>query len=313
MKGLHIVATGHYAPEKIVTNEDLSKVIDTSDEWITARTGMKRRHFCKPEENNVSMAVIAAKKALEKTKISPEEIGVLIVATFSGDYLVPSAACMVQKELGLSDEMICFDLSAACSGFIFGMETIRGLLAGSEKKYGILIGSECISRRLDMTDRGSCILFGDGAGAAIFTLEEGKSYTSNIGCHGDAELIYCKNPADLPGKVHMEGQATYKFAVGTVPKLLKNTAEKAGLALEEIDLFILHQANERIIDAVAKHLKLPKERFFKNIEEFANTSAASVAIALSDAMERGSCKPGQKVMLAGFGAGKTWGAIVLDI
>ena len=313
MKGIHIVATGHFSPDRIITNDDLSKIVDTTDEWISARTGMKRRHFCKEEDNNVTMAVEAAKRALEKTKIDQNEIGAVVVATFSGDYLVPSAACMIQKELELSDDIICFDLNAACSGFVFGLETIRGLLLQSEKRYGLLIGSECISRRLDMTDRGSCILFGDGAGAALIELDENRSYTSIFGCHGDPDVINCPNDAKNPGRVHMEGQATYKFAVSTVPKLIERTVEKAGIAMEDINAFICHQANARIVDAVAKHLKQPKEKFFLNLDEYANTSAASVAIALSDAMEKGFCKPGQKVLLAGFGAGKTWGAAIIDL
>lgn len=313
MKGIHILATGHFAPDKIVTNDDLSKIVDTTDEWITSRTGMKKRHFCEAGDNNVTLATEAAKIALDKADIDINEIGTLVVSTFSGDYLVPSAACQVQQELGLSDDIICFDLNAACSGFVFGIETMRGLLMQSEKRYGLLIGSECISRRLDMTDRGSCILFGDGAGAALIELDENRSYTSVYGCHGDLAVINCPNDANKPGRVHMEGQATYKFAVSTVPRLIKKVVEKAGIELEAIDAYICHQANARIVDAVAKHLKQPKEKFFMNLDEYANTSAASVAIALSDAIDKGFCKPGQKVLLAGFGAGKTWGAIIVDL
>ena len=208
--------------------------------------------------------------------------------------------------------MVCFELNAACSGFVFGMETVRGLLLQSEKKYAILIGSEVISKKLDMTDRGTCILFGDGAGAVVLELDENRGYTSIMGCHGDDQVIYCKSGEDTDRKVHMDGQTTYKFAVGTVPALIKKTVEKAGLSLDDIDTFVCHQANVRIIDAIARALKQPKEKFFVNIEEYANTSAASVAIALSDLNDSGVCKPGQKVLLAGFGAGKTWGAIVLD-
>ena len=312
MKGLHIVATGRYAPEKIVTNDDLSRIVDTSDEWIYTRTGMKKRHFCSGEEGNVFMASEAAKQALEKAGINPEQIGALVVATFSGDYFVPSTACLVQKQLELPDDMICFDLNAACSGFVFGMETVRGLLLQSEKRYAILIGSEVISKKLDMSDRGTCILFGDGAGAVILELDENRGYTSIMGCHGDEQVIYCESGEDTSRKVHMDGQTTYKFAVSTVPSLIKRTVEKAGLTLDDIGYFVCHQANVRIIDAIARTLKQPREKFFVNIEEYANTSAASVAIALSDLDDSGLCKSGQKVLLAGFGAGKTWGAIVID-
>lgn len=313
MDGLKIISTGHYAPDKVVTNDDLSKIVDTSDEWIRERTGIKRRHFCREDETNVTLAVEAAEIALNKAAIDKNEIGCLVISTFSGDYLVPSAACLVQEKLGLSDETICFDLNAACSGFVFGIETIRGLLLQSDKKYGLLIGSECISRRLDMTDRGTCILFGDGAGAALFALDPEKSYTSVFGCHGDLEVINVANDANFPGRVHMAGQATYRFAVSTVPKLIRAVVQKAGIELEDIDAYICHQANARIIDAVAKHLKQPKEKFFFDLDEYGNTSAASVAIALSDAIDKEFIKPGQKVLLSGFGAGKTWGAIIIDI
>lgn len=313
MKGLKIVATGRFAPQKVVTNEDLSKIVDTSDEWIHARTGMKKRHFCDTDDSNLSNAVAAATTALDKAGITPEEIGAVVVATFSGDYFVPSTACLVQKSLQLPDDIICFDLNAACSGFMYGLEVVRGLLLQSEKPYALLIGSEVISRRLDMTDRGTCILFGDGAGAALLTLDENASYTSIMGSHGDETLIYCPNQEGVPHKVHMDGHATYKFAVRTVPELIRNTAQKAELKLEELDGFILHQANVRIIESVAKTLELPMEKFFVNIEEYGNTSAASVIIALDEALERGWCKAGQKIMLVGFGAGKTWGAAILDI
>lgn len=313
MKGIRVVAAGRFAPRKIITNEDLSKIVDTSDEWIKERTGMERRHFCTEMDTNTSMAAEAARLAIERANIDPNEIGILVVATFSPDNYAPSTACLVQKELQLPDEMMCFDLNAACSGFIFGLETVRGLLLQSEKPYAVLVGSEVISRKLDMTDRSTCVLFGDGAGAVVLTLDETRTYTSQIGCHGDDKLIYCPAGEDTNRKVHMDGQATYKFAVLTVPKLLRNVAKKAGLELEDIDLFILHQANARIIDAVAKTLKLPREKFFMNIEEYGNTSAASVAIALSDALEQKRCGDGKKVLLAGFGAGKTWGAVIMEI
>ena len=312
MKGLKIIATGGFAPEKIVTNEDLSKIVETSDEWITARTGMKKRHFCDSDEGNVFLATRAAAQALERAGIDKDEIGAIVVATFSGDYFVPSTACLVQKELGLGDDIICFDLNAACSGFMFGLETTRGLLLQSEKKYALLIASEVVSKKLDMTDRGTCILFGDGAGAAVLTLDDEAVYTSIMGCHGDAEMINCPSGEDTNRKVFMDGQGTYKFAVRTVPGLLKDTIEKAGLRIEDIDGFILHQANIRIIDSVAKTIGVPKEKFFVNIDEYGNTSAASVALALNQAMEEGWCKDKKRLLLAGFGAGKTWGAAVLE-
>ena len=312
MRGLHIVATGHYAPKRVITNDDLSKIVETSDEWITERTGMKRRHYCTEEEGNVSMASAAARIALDRAGIDLSEIGSLVVATFSGNYFVPSTACLVQRELGLPDEMICYDLNAACSGFLFGLETVRGLLLQSEKRYALLIGSEVISRKLNMSDRGTCILFGDGAGAVVLELDENRGYTSVMGCRGDDRLIYCNASEDSDKKVHMEGQETYKFAVMKVPKLIKEVVAKAGLNMDQIDRFVCHQANARIIESVAKVLKQPMDKFYMNIQEYGNTSAASVAIALSELWESGMCKEGDKIVLAGFGAGKTWGAVVLD-
>ena len=311
MKGLHIIATGHYAPERIVTNDDLSKMVDTTDEWITTRTGMKKRHFCGEKDSNVTLAVAAATRAIAQTDIDVNEIGVVVVATFSGDYLVPSAACLLQKELELSDDIICFDLNAACSGFVFGLETIRGLLMQSEKKYGLLVGSECISRHLDMTDRSSCILFGDGAGAAVIELDDSRAYTSLFGCHGDLDVINCTNKAGERSLVHMEGQATYKFAVSTVPKLIESVVKKAGLTLDDIDVFICHQANARIIQSIAKRLGEPEEKFPMNLQKYGNMSSASIPVLLDELNQSGQLKRGEKLILSGFGAGLTYGATAL--
>jgi 3-oxoacyl-[acyl-carrier-protein] synthase-3 len=311
--GLRVVAAGKAAPEKILTNEDLSKIVDTSDEWIKTRTGMERRHVCGKGDTNASIAAEAAELAIARAGISREAIGALVVATLSADNFAPSTACMVQQALGLADEMICFDLNAACSGFLFGLETVRGLLLQSDKPYAVLIGSEVLSRKLDMTDRGTCVLFGDGAGAVVLTLDDAYPYTSVIGCHGDDQMICCPAGEETDRKIRMDGQATYKFAVRTVPGLIRSAAEQAQIPLEDIDLFVLHQANARIIDAVAKSLGQPREKFFMNIEEYGNTSAASVAIALCDALTQGRCGDGKKVLLAGFGAGRTWGAAVMRI
>ena len=312
MKGLHIIATGHYAPERIVTNDDLSKMVDTTDEWITTRTGMKKRHFCGEKDSNVTLAVAAATRAIAQTDIDVNEIGVVVVATFSGDYLVPSAACLLQKELELSDDIICFDLNAACSGFVFGLETIRGLLMQSEKKYGLLVGSECISRHLDMTDRSSCILFGDGAGAAVIELDDSRAYTSMFGCHGDLDVINCTNKAGERSLVHMEGQATYKFAVTTVPKLIESVVKKAGLTLEDIDVFICHQANARIVDIISRKLGIAHDKCYMNMSEYGNTSSASIPIVLNELNEKGLIERGDKLLLTGFGGGMTWGTMLIS-
>jgi 3-oxoacyl-[acyl-carrier-protein] synthase-3 len=235
--GLRVLAAGKAAPERIMTNDDLSKIVETSDEWIKTRTGMEKRHFCGEGESNTAFAAAAAKTAIERAGISSDEIGVLVVATLSADNFAPSTACLVQRELGLPDDMICFDLNAACSGFIFGLETVRGLLLQSGKKYAVLIGSEVLSKKLDMTDRGTCVLFGDGAGAVVLTLDDTRIYKSRIGCHGDDEMICCPAGEETDRKIRMDGQATYKFAVRMVPSLVREVAEKAGVELEDIDVF----------------------------------------------------------------------------
>lgn len=309
--GIHIISTGRYAPTKVVTNDDLSKIVDTSDEWISSRTGMKRRHFCE-EESNTQMAYIAASKALQKANISLDQIGVLIVSTFSADYYVPSTASLLQKELGIPEDVICFDLNAACSGFIFGLETARALLAQNDKKYALLVGSEVISKKLDMTDRGTCILFGDGAGAVVLELDENRKYSSICRSRGDENGISCSTAETSDRKVKMDGQAIYKFAVSKVPDLVKDLLVREELDAEQIDYYICHQANARIIDSIARSLHQPKAKFYRNIHEYGNTSAASIPIVLSEMDDEGLLKKGMKILMAGFGAGLTWGGVLLE-
>lgn len=309
MAGIKILGTGKYIPEKIITNDDWAKLVETSDEWIVQRTGMKERHFAADDETTTSMGGAAAKAAIEDAGIDPGEIGAMIVATVSADNYSPSDACLIQRDLGLRDNMIAFDLSAGCSGFVFGLETMRGLLMSSGCKYGLLIASEILSRKMDKTDRSTCVLFGDGAAAAVVTLDDSSEYYSCIGVHGDDELIKVPTPN---GPIFMDGQATYKFAVSSVPKLINDVMDKAGVTPDEIDMFILHQANLRIIEAVKHRLKQPDEKFFINIEKYGNTSAVSVALAMDEAKKAGKLQKGMKVLLAGFGAGKTYGAVIFE-
>lgn len=309
MAGIKILGTGKYIPEKIITNDDWAKLVETSDEWIVQRTGMKERHFAADDETTTSMGGAAAKAAIEDAGIDPNEIGAMIVATVSADNYSPSDACLIQRDLGLRDNMIAFDLSAGCSGFVFGLETMRGLLMSSGCKYGLLIASEILSRKMDKTDRSTCVLFGDGAAAAVVSLDDSSEYYSSIGVHGDDELIKVPTPN---GPIFMDGQATYKFAVSSVPKLINDVMDKAGVTPDEIDMFVLHQANLRIIDAVKHRLKQPDEKFFINIEKYGNTSAVSVALAMDEAKKAGKLQRGMKVLLAGFGAGKTYGAVIFE-
>ena len=307
-EGLRIVGTGHYAPDNVVTNDDLSKIVDTNDEWITTRTGIKKRHFVTIEKNQ-DMAIAAAKMALENAGIDKSELGVCIVATVRPDNFTPSVSCMVQKYLELPNDMPCFDINAACSGFMYGIQIARGLLIQSGKKYGLVIGSETLSKMLDMTDRGSCILFGDGAGAAVIELADNKYY-SVLGTKGHEEAIVCS--ADAGEHLSMLGSDVFKFAVSTVPKTINQLLDMAGLTADDIDLFICHQANLRIIESVAKKVKQDLSKFYVNLNEYGNTSSASIPIALSEMNQKGIIKPGMKTICVGFGSGLTWGGAYIE-
>ncbi len=311
LPGIHIVATGHYAPPKVVTNDDLSEIIDTNDEWIKKRTGIERRHFSEGE-TNTDIAVNAAKEALANSGIDVNDLAACIVATFSPDYYSPSVACMVHKELGLPEDVPAFDINAACSGFIYGLEVARGILLQSEKKYLLLCGSEIISKVLDMEDRGTCILFGDGAGAVVIELSEDKQYVSYLGAKGNSDYIFVPNADDEKRKVHMEGNNVFRFAVTTVPKCIEEVLKKANLSKDEVTHYVCHQANKRIIEGVASKLDIPIEKFYMNLMEYGNTSAASVPIVLSEMNKDGMLKPGDKIVCVGFGAGLTWAGVLIE-
>ena len=309
MTGIRILATGKAVPKREVTNDDMAKIVDTSDEWIKQRTGMSVRHHVSDGENHTMLAEQAARAAIEKSEIDKEDVGVVIVCTVSADYYSPSAACLIQGRLGLKKDIIAFDLGAGCSGFVFGLETIRALMMARNAKYGLIIGAEVLSKKMDMTDRGTCVLFGDGAAAAVVELSD-SLYTSVIGVDGDEEMINIKTPN---GYIHMDGQGTYKFAVATVPKVIEQVVKAAGLTYDDIDHYVMHQANLRIIESIAKKVKQPMDTFIVNIEKYGNTSAASVGLALDEAFEEGRIKPGDKVLICAFGAGRTWGAVVVEM
>ncbi|MBO6284224.1 MAG: ketoacyl-ACP synthase III [Pseudobutyrivibrio sp.] len=309
MTGIRILATGKAVPKREVTNDDMAKIVDTSDEWIKQRTGMSVRHHVSDGENHTMLAEQAARAAIEKSGIDKEDVGVVIVCTVSADYYSPSAACLIQGRLGLKKDIIAFDLGTGCSGFVFGLETIRALMMARNAKYGLIIGAEVLSKKMDMTDRGTCVLFGDGAAAAVVELSD-SLYTSVIGVDGDEEMINIKTPN---GYIHMDGQGTYKFAVATVPKVIEQVVKAAGLTYDDIDHYVMHQANLRIIESIAKKVKQPMDKFIVNIEKYGNTSAASVGLALDEAFEEGRIKPGDKVLICAFGAGRTWGAVVVEM
>ena len=315
MRGIHIVGTGRALPEKILTNEDMSRLVDTSDEWIVTRTGIRQRHIC-GQETCASLAATAAKKALqeaaEKEQVRPEEIGAVVVATATSDYDFPSTACLVQKELGLSSETMAFDLAAACSGFLYGLEVCRGLLTDSRKKYVLLIGSEQLSKITDYTDRQTCILFGDGAGAAVLRLDD-SLYVHRAWSRGSSESLYCEGVGTDGAKLKMDGSEVFRFAVRAFTQGMEEVLMEAGVRLEEGDHVICHQANRRIIEHVMKKYPGQERKFYINIEHYGNTSAASIPIALDEMREKGMLKEGMRVLAVGFGAGFTWSGALFTI
>ena len=302
-----ICGTGAYVPPNVMDNNDLSKLVETSDEWIRERTGIVRRHIA-DGENTVSMAVKSAESALKNATISAEEIDFIIVSTISSNVILPCAACEVQKEIGAVNA-VCFDLNAACSGFLFAYNTAQAYIASGIYRTGIVIGAECLSNLIDWKDRGTCILFGDGAGAVVVKAKEGTQ--PSIITHSDGEkgkALTCEQN-DF---IHMDGQEVFKFAVKQVPKCICELLEANGLKKEEIHYFILHQANRRIVEAVAKRLKIEIEKFPMNLQEYGNTSSASIPILLDEMNQKGLLRKGMKIVIAGFGAGLSWGASLIE-
>lgn len=312
-----ICGTGSYAPQKIMNNDDLAKLVDTNDQWIRERTGVVQRHII-DNETTVSMAVEAAKGAVEDAGINPLEIDLIIVSTISSNVILPCAACQVQRELGAVNAT-CFDLNAACSGFIFAYNTANAYIESGMYNTALVVGSESLSNLTDWTDRGTCILFGDGAGAAVIRKSESKAYkavTHSDGNSGDA--LTCINKYAIKdnsdnGLMKMDGREVFNFAVKKVPEVIKEVLEKNNVALEEIDYFILHQANKRIVASVAKRLKVDIEKFPVNMMEYGNTSSASIPILIDELKKAGKLKKGKKYVMAGFGAGLSWGAAIFQI
>lgn len=310
MSAPKILSTGRCLPHRIVTNEDLSRMVDTNDEWVFSRTGIHQRRFC-DGESGLDLALGSARQALERAGLKPEDIGVCLVATFTPDYASPSMACLVQKELGLREDTLCFDLNAACAGFLYGMKTAHALLADAARPYALLIGCEVISRVMDMTDRNTCVLFGDGAGAAVLRRDEEASWHTVFGSRGDPESIRVQGPGPEPSAVHMEGKAVFRFAVEVVEQSIRQMLAEEGCDINDLDLVVCHQANARIIDHVAKKLKAREGLFYKNMDRYGNTSAASIPIALDELVEQGALKPDMRVLAVGFGGGLTWAGALL--
>ena len=288
MMGLEVMGTGRCLPSRCVSNQEMSGMVDTSDAWITSRTGIRQRYFCAQGETNALLAATAARRAMEKAGVGPADIGLCIVATFTPDRATPSLACEVQAALGLAQTIPCFDVNAACTGFLVAMEKL--------------------SRIIDFSDRSTCVLFGDGAGAAVVRLAPVRPYAACFGARGDASILYAGGGDPF---VHMDGQEVFRFAVDIIPKCIDAVLHKAGLALADIHHVVCHQANSRIIGHVVKKLGENPEKFYENMQRYGNTSAASIPIALDEMLEQGRILPGQNVLCIGFGAGLTWGGTLL--
>lgn len=317
---IRIIGTGRGLPKTVVTNDDLAKKMDTSDEWIRTRTGIRERKIA-TDETTVDIAAEAAEAAIAKAGIQAEEIDVILVGTVSPDQCFPTVSCMVQNKIG-AVHAVCYDLSAGCSGFLFALNTVYAYIKAGIYHCGLVIGAETLSKILDWNDRSTCVLFGDGAGAAVVRSEPGNLYEMVQYSDGSkGEVLSCnnrplnnlivKNEAEVP-YLYMNGQEVFKFALRKVPECIEEVIKKAGLTVEDIDYYVLHQANKRIIQAVGKRLKVSEEKFPMNMEYYANTSAASIPILLDEMAEKGMLKRGNKLVLSGFGAGLTWGAAVFE-
>ncbi len=311
-----IKGTGSAIPKKVIDNNQLAQIVDTSDEWIRERTGIIRRHIAE-EETTVSMAAEAGKQALLDAKIEAEAVDMIIVATISSNVIMPSTACEVQRLIGAKNAT-CFDLNSACTGFLFAYTTAQSYIALGVAKTVLVIGSESLSNLLDWNDRGTCVLFGDGAGAAVLEAENGDVAPMVLYSDGEkgvaltCESRHQKNTIEENTFLKMDGQAVFKFVARKIPSCIEELLDKKGMAAEEIDLFILHQANKRMIETVAKRLKIDADKIPVNLMEYGNTSSASIPILLDELNKQGKLKPGMKLIMSGYGAGLSWGATYLE-
>jgi len=320
-----IVGTGSYTPEKRLTNDDLSKMVDTTDEWITTRTGIKERRIAAKDEQTSDMAAKAALKALEQANVSPEEVDLILVATATPDMLFPATACFVQKKIGAKNAA-CLDISAACAGFLFGIEIAQQFITSHTHDTVLVIGAEKLISITNWTDRNTCVLFGDGAGAALLQ-HRGRAHgviSTHIGSDGQfTDILFMpgggsrcpitKDNVDLNlATIHMTGKDVYKQAVIAMLSAAQKALDQAGLSIDDIACIIPHQANLRIIDAIADRLGISRDKVFVNLEKYGNTSAAAVAIALDEANRTGRIKPGDYILMVVFGGGLTWASTIVE-
>ncbi|MDD5412798.1 MAG: ketoacyl-ACP synthase III [Methylobacter sp.] len=314
-----IIGTGGYLPEEVRTNEQISQTVDTSDSWIYERTGIKSRRIAGPDETASSMAEIAARQAIDAAQIAPEEIDLIIVATGTPDRVYPSTGCLLQQRLGIKN-CVAFDVQAACSGSIFALSIADQYIKTGAAKKVLVVGSEICSRVVDWTDRGTCILFGDGAGAILLSVsEEAGILSTHIHSDGEYEdLLYCPNPQAAtdankhePGYISMRGNEVFKVAVNTLGRIVDETLAANDMQQSDVNWLVPHQANTRIIAATAKKLKMSMDHVILTLENQGNTSSASVLLALNEGVRDGRIQRGQVVLLEAFGAGFTWGSALI--
>jgi 3-oxoacyl-[acyl-carrier-protein] synthase III len=320
-----ILGTGHAYPEGILTNADLERMVDTSDEWITSRTGIKQRRKAAPGEYTSMFAVRAARQAIERARLDPSEIDLLLCATVTPDQLLPSTACLIQAELG-ANRAAAFDLAAACSGFLYGLTLADSMIRTGQARYALVIGAEVLTQYVDYTDRSTCVIFGDGAGAAVLGPHDGLDrgiIAARIRSDGRfAEHLHAPGGGTRLGTTaetissgqhfyKMKGNELFKVAVRSMTDISREVLEEAGARAEDVKLFIPHQANQRITDAVASKLEVDESRIYSNIAMHGNTSSASIPIALDECIEAGKIKEGDLVLMASFGGGVTWGGVLV--
>ncbi len=326
MYSAHIIGTGAAVPQRILTNKDLEKVVDTSDEWITRRTGIKERRIANKnaQESTSDLGTAAARKALNMADVSADKIDTIVVATVTADHLFPSAACMIQKELE-ANNAAAFDISAGCSGFIYALEQANNSIRLGQSKHVLIVGAERLSSVVNWKDRGTCVLLGDGAGAVVLQGRDGDGGILSTHIQSDGrfwDLLHSiegndslpemlADTATKPFILTMEGNRLFKQAVGSMANIAEQALERNGLTRKDIDLVVPHQANLRILQAVAEKLDMPMDKFFTNLHRYGNTSSASIPLALDEAYREGRIKEGCRILLVSFGAGLTWGAAIL--
>ncbi len=322
-----IIGTGSYMPARVLTNHEMEKIVDTSDEWIFTRTGIRERRIAAEGEATSDMASAAARQALEMAGVKAEDLDLIIVATVTPDMFFPSTACMVQKKIGAKNA-VCFDISAACSGFLYALQTARHYLNGGSLKTALVIGAEKLSSLINWKDRNTCVLFGDGAGAVVVRADAsanapGRVLSSVMGSDGNlsdllkvpggaaAQPITPENVLSRPNTIHMEGRETFKHAVTRMCQASEEALKLAGLTAKDVALVIPHQANARIISVIADRLGVPEEKTFINLDKYGNTSAATIPVALDEANRSGRIKRGDVILLVAFGGGFTWASSVV--